>query len=58
MAFVAEGFAGHPEQQYTDPDKPFNIRCKQNKQTSAAFSCMACLLLVLRSSSTVILTLR
>ncbi|KAF6259948.1 hypothetical protein COO60DRAFT_1700591 [Scenedesmus sp. NREL 46B-D3] len=26
MAFVAEGFAGHPEEQYTDPDKQFNIR--------------------------------
>ncbi|WIA41923.1 hypothetical protein OEZ86_009236 [Tetradesmus obliquus] len=26
MALVAEGFAGHPEEQYTDPDKQFNIR--------------------------------
>lgn len=24
--FVAEGFAGHPEEQYTNPDKEFNIR--------------------------------
>jgi hypothetical protein len=27
MTFVAEGFAGHPEEQYTNPDKEFNIRC-------------------------------
>jgi hypothetical protein len=27
MVLVAEGFAGHPEEQYTNPDKQFNIRC-------------------------------